>query len=256
MDLENSSAQDFDRTNVYESSFEGDPRAYMSVIDHLDELRSRIIKVLIYVSVSFLVSLFFTKQVLKLLEAPAGKITFQSLSIEEPLFVFFKVAFYLAIIIIAPLILGEIYFFVKPGLTAQERKMVLPLLVGSPLLFYAGVVFAYTCLLPAMLHFFLNFGQGICPVNQRLDFYISLVTSILLYMGLCFQLPIVLFMLSLAKIVNSTMLIKVWRYAVFGATVVSAIITPDPTAFSMLIVLAALVSLYFFSILLIKLFGN
>ncbi len=245
-----------DPTLADETSFEDDSRSYMSVIDHLDELRARLITIIIYLVIAFIVSLFFTKPVLKLLEAPAGHITFQSLSIEEPLFVFFKITFYLALAITAPLILGQIYLFIKPGLTKNERKMVQPLLIGSPLLFYMGVYFAYTCLLPAMLHFFLNFGQGICPINQRLDFYISLTTSILFYLGLCFQLPIVLFVLSLAKVVNSTMLLKVWRYAIFAATIVSAIITPDPTAFSMLIVLTALSSLYFFSILLIKLFGN
>jgi sec-independent protein translocase protein TatC len=107
-----------------------------------------------------------------------------------------------------------------------------------------------------MLHFFGAFGSGVAPINQRLDFYISLVSSILLYMGLCFQLPIIIFALSLTGIINSNMLLKVWRYAVFGASVLAAIITPDPTAISMLIVMAALIGLYFLSVLLLKLCGR
>ncbi len=78
----------------------------------------------------------------------------------------------------------------------------------------------------------------------------------MMYMGLCFQLPIIIFALALAGLVNSTMLIKIWRYAVFGASVVALIITPDPTAFSMLIVMGALVALYFISVLLLKVFGK
>jgi sec-independent protein translocase protein TatC len=107
-----------------------------------------------------------------------------------------------------------------------------------------------------MLHFFGVFSAGVAPINQRLDFYISLVSSILLYMGLCFQLPIIIFALSFTGLVNSTMLIKIWRYAILGASLLAAVITPDPTAISMLIVMAALVGLYFLSVLLLKLFGR
>jgi sec-independent protein translocase protein TatC len=110
--------------------------------------------------------------------------------------------------------------------------------------------------LPSMLHFFSAFGQGVTPINQRLDFYISLVSSILLYMGLSFQLPIVIFALSFTGIVNSKLLLSYWKYAVFGAAIIAAVITPDPTAFSMLLVMGALTALYFISIVLLKVFGR
>ncbi len=131
-----------------------------------------------------------------------------------------------------------------------------PIVIGSPILFACGALFAYFCLLHPMLHFFGAFGAGVAPINQRLDFYISLVSSILLYMGLCFQLPIIIFALSFTGLVNSTMLIKIWRYAILGASLLAAVITPDPTAISMLIVMAALIGLYFLSVLLLKLFGR
>jgi sec-independent protein translocase protein TatC len=118
------------------------------------------------------------------------------------------------------------------------------------------VAFAYFLLLPSMLHFFSAFGQGVTPINQRLDFYVSLVSSILLYMGLCFQLPIVIFALSFTGIVNSKILLSYWKYALFGASIVAAIITPDPTAFSMILVMGALTGLYFVSIVLLKVFGR
>ncbi|MFA6559418.1 MAG: twin-arginine translocase subunit TatC, partial [Candidatus Obscuribacterales bacterium] len=205
---------------------------------------------------AFITALFLTKDVLRILQKPAGNMEFQALSIEEPLLVFFKVASYLALIFASPFILFEIGRFVAPGLTRQEKRIVSPVVFGSPLLFCCGAVFAYFCLLPPMLNFFGNFSQGISPINQRLDYYISLVCSILLYMGLCFQIPIVIFTLAMAGLVNSKQLLSVWRYAVFGSGMVACVLTPDPTAFSMLIVTTALTGLYFMSIILLKLFGK
>ena len=228
----------------------------MTVVEHLDELRTRLFRCLGYVAAGCGVALFTTKEIIRLLEAPAGNITFQALSLEEPVLVFFKVAFYAGLIIASPLILWEVAAFVSPGLTSKERQVVTPIVIGSPILFVCGGLFAYFCLLHPMLHFFGAFGAGVAPINQRLDFYISLVSSILLYMGLCFQLPIIIFALSFTGLVNSTMLIKVWRYAVLGASLAAAVITPDPTAISMLIVMAALIGLYFLSVLLLKLVGR
>lgn len=228
----------------------------MTLFEHLDELRTRMFRSVAYITVAFLGSLFFCKDVMRFLQKPAGDITFQALSIEEPIMVFFKVAFYMALIIASPLVLLEVARFVGPGLTRKEKQIVTPALVGGPLLFVAGAAFAYYLLLPPMLHFFSTFGQGVTPINQRLDFYMSLVASIMLYMGLCFQLPIVLFALSLTGLVTSTHLVKIWRYAVFGASVVALLITPDPTAFSMLLVMGALIGLYSVTVVLLKLFGR
>jgi sec-independent protein translocase protein TatC len=233
----------------------GDPHT-MTVVEHLDELRWRIMRSVGYLAAAFITALFLTKDVLRILQKPAGNMEFQALSIEEPLLVFFKVASYLALIIASPFILFEVGRFVAPGLTKQEKRIVSPVVFGSPLLFCCGAIFAYYCLLPPMLNFFGNFSQGISPINQRLDYYISLVCSILLYMGLCFQIPIVIFTLAMAGLVTSKQLLKVWRYAVFGSGMVACVLTPDPTAFSMLIVTAALTGLYFVSIILLKLFGK
>lgn len=230
------------------------PEAVMTVVEHLDELRARLIRCICYVAAGIAVSLIITKKILQILEAPAGNIQFQALSLEEPVLVFLKVAFYTGLILASPLILLEIGGFVGPGLTFRERRILGPIVVLSPLLFCLGTAFAYFCLLPPMLHFFGAFGQGVTPINQRLDFYVSLVSSILLYMGLCFQLPIVIFALSFTGLITAGHLLRAWKYAVLGATLTAAIVTPDPTAFSMLLVMLALIGLYFLSILLLKIF--
>ncbi len=228
----------------------------MTVIEHLDELRARLVRCLIYAAIGISVSLCFGKNILRFLEAPAGNITFQALSMEEPVVVFVKVAFYSGLILVSPLLLFEICRFIAPGLTRRERQVLTPIVIGSPMLFLCGAAFAYYCLLPSMLRFFGSFGVGVSPINQRLDFYVSLVSTILLYMGLCFQLPVLIFALSFTGIINSKRLLSIWKYAIFSSAVIAAIITPDPTAMSMLIVMAALSTLYFVSIVMLKLFGR
>jgi sec-independent protein translocase protein TatC len=228
----------------------------MTIVEHLDELRTRLIRSLVYVGIGCGIALLICKKVLRFLEAPAGNIQFQALSLEEPVVVFFKVAFYCGLIIASPAILFEVSQFIAPGLTKREKQILLPIVIGSPLLFVSGAAFAYFMLLPSMLHFFSSFGAGVSPINQRLDYYVSLVSSLLLYMGLCFQLPIIIFALSFTGLVTSKLLLSVWKYAIFGASIIATVITPDPTAFSMLLVLAALTGLYFLSVLLLKVFGK
>lgn len=232
------------------------PDKLMSIVDHLDELRTRLVRCLIYLAIGVLIGLCLAKVILRFLEAPAGGITFQALSMEEPVLVFMKVAFYAGLILASPFILLEICRFIAPGLTSKERQILTPIVIGSPILFLGGAAFAYFFLLPSMLHFFSSFGRDVSPINQRLDFYISLVSSVLLYMGICFQLPIVIFALSFTNIIDSKKLISVWRYAVFAALIIAGIIAPDPTAVSLTLVWAALTALYFISIAFLQLFGK
>ena len=228
----------------------------MSVIDHLDELRARLIRCLIVFGIAMFIAFSYGREIISFLELPGKGMTFRALSIEEPVLVYFKVSFYAAIVFSAPYILYEISAFVAPGLKQKERKVLAPIIIGGPLLFVSGAAFAYYLALPPMLYFFNSFGAPIAPIQQRLDYYISLVTGMLFYMGICFQLPIILFTLSLTGLINSRQLLSVWRYAVVGTSVVAAVITPDPTVVSMLIVMAALVSLYFSTVLLLKMFGR
>lgn len=224
----------------------------MTVVEHLDELRQRLIRAILYIVGSFIFALFITKDILRLLEKPAGDIQFQALSLEEPILVFFKVAFYTALAMASPLVLFEISRFIAPGLTRRERRLLGPIVVGSPLLFLGGVCFAYMCLLPPMMHFFQMFGAGVTPIHQRLDFYISLVSSILLYIGLSFQMPIVIFCLSFTGLINSGHLIRLWKYALILIAMIAAVVTPDPTAMSMILVMLALITLYGLSYVLLR----
>lgn len=228
----------------------------MSVFDHLDELRTRLIRSLFVFALAMGLGFTFGRDIIGILEIPANGMHFQALSIEEPVLVYFKVSFYAALALSAPYFLFEISSFVGPGLRRNERRVLAPIVIGGPLLFATGAFFCYKFVLPPMLAFFNSFSGPIAPVQQRLDYYISLVTTMIFYMGICFQLPIVLFALALAGLINSRQLFSFWRYAIVGASLVAAIITPDPTVISMLIVMGALLGLYFFTVILLKLFGR
>lgn len=228
----------------------------MTIIEHLEELRHRLIRSLLVFGAVLTGCLAFAPALIRLLQMPAGSMKFQALSIEEPIIVCLKVAFYASLVICLPYLLWEISQFIYPGLKKKEKEVITPIILGGPVLFFVGAVFAYFYVLPPMLSFFSSFGQAVAPVHQRLDFYVSMVLALLLYMGLCFQLPVVLFALSLTGIVNSGHLLKLWKYAILASSIVAAIITPDPTVVSMLIVTAALIGLYFLTILLLKISGR
>ena len=126
----------------------------MSIVDHLDELRTRIVRCVIYITLGVLVGLCLAKTILRILEAPAGNISFQALSMEEPILVVMKVAFYAGLILASPLVLFEICRFVAPGLTSKERQILMPIVIGSPLLFICGAAVAYFFLLSLNAPFF------------------------------------------------------------------------------------------------------
>jgi sec-independent protein translocase protein TatC len=150
----------------------------------------------------------------------------------------------------------QVYAFVAPGLYKRERYAFLPFLLAAPVLFLMGAALVYFIILPFVLWFSLNqqiMGAGIAvELLPKVSDYLTLVTTLLLAFGLCFQLPVVLTLLGLAGMVNSAMLWKGWRYAVFAVVVVAAVVTP-PDPISQLLLATPIIGLYFVSIGCVKL---
>jgi sec-independent protein translocase protein TatC len=162
-----------------------------------------------------------------------------------------------AVAISFPILAWQVYAFVAPGLYKRERRAFLPFLLASPVLFVAGAALVYYFILPFVLWFSLNqqiVGAGPVSVEllPKVSDYFSLVTTLLLAFGLCFQLPVVLTLLGMAGIVNSGMLWKGWRYAVLAVVVVAAVVTP-PDPISQLLLSGPIILLYFASIGCVKL---
>ena len=202
--------------------------------------------------------LLFVVLGLKTLKSVAGGAP--NLIFTAPLEFFFtklKLAGFGAVFLTFPVLASQVYAFVAPGLYKRERRAFLPFLLASPLLFTLGAALVYYIILPFVLWFALSqqiVGAAGIQVQllPKVSDYLTLVTTLLLAFGLCFQLPVVLTLLGLAGIVNSAMLWKGWRYAVLAVVIVAAIVTP-PDPISQLMLSGPIIALYFISVGCVKL---
>src|SRR5215211_12735 len=228
----------------------------LSVIDHLDELRSRIVVSLLAFGVAFGLCAWQNHLILDILNKPlpdhVRPITF---GVTEPFMTTITNSAYAAIVIALPVVLYQLYAFVLPAFSPRERRVALPLLMMVPLLFVAGVVFCYFVVLPSAIKFLLQFNSGEFNTQVRARDYYSFTTLTILAMGLGFQVPVVLLGLMRLDILSVEKLRKNRRYAFLGSAVLAMLLpTIDPV--SMLIETAPIYLLYELSIILGRLFGR
>lgn len=228
----------------------------MSLFDHLEELRQRIFYSLIAVVLAIAASFWQVKPIVSLLEVPAQGVKFLQLSPGEYFFVSFKVAGYSGLVAASPFILYQVLMFVLPGLTRRERRLVGPLVLGSSVLFFVGLLFAYVALIPAALNFFISYGADVVEQLWSIDRYFEFVLLLLFSTGLAFQIPILQMLLGLLGIVNSQQMIKGWRYVLLGAAILGAVLTPSTDPVTQSLLAGAVLFLYFGGIGLVKAIGK
>lgn len=228
----------------------------MSLFDHLEELRMRIFYALIAVVLGVIGCFIFVKPLVKILEVPAQGVKFLQLAPGEFFFVSIKVAGYSGILIASPWILYQIVQFVLPGLTRRERRLLAPVVLGSSVLFFAGLFFAYIALIPAALNFFINYGGDVVEQSWSIDRYFEFVLLLMFSTGLAFQIPIVQLILGFLGIVSSSSMAAGWRYVVLGAVVMGAILTPSTDPLTQSLLAGAVLGLYFGGVGMVKLMGK
>src|SRR6476620_11080188 len=228
------------------------------LLEHLIELRRRLLWSLATLVVCFFVCFAFAKDIFAvlvqpLLRAGQGKLIYTD--IFEAFFTQVKVALFAAMMLAFPVIATQLWRFVAPGLYVREKKAFLPFLLMTPLFFAAGACFAYFVAMPWALHFLLSFQGDVGGVHQEalpgVGNYLNFVTRFLFGFGAAFLLPILLMILERAGIVTREQLAKSRRYAIVAAAAVSAALTP-PDVVSMLMLLVPLYGLYEFAILAIR----
>jgi len=262
------------------------------LLDHLTELRTRLIRIVLALIVAFIICFFFSQQILEVLVHPwdtaQGLMAQQKAGVHHgpfdlligltpwgpkvphdnsnfhliytaPLEVFFaklKLAGFGAIGLSFPVIAYQVYRFVAPGLYKKERRAFLPFLMASPFLFIMGAALVYFVMLPFVLYFSLSqqITTGSVPLESmpKITEHLSLVTTLILAFDHCFQLPVILTLLALAGLVRAEMLISGRRYAILGIAIVAAIVTP-PDPISMCALIVPIVVLYEVSIWCVKL---
>src|ERR1035438_5452654 len=216
----------------------------MSLMEHLDELRKRIVHSAIYLALGFIVAWIFKDWLLHLLQGPLLKIG-KSLVFTHPmdaLNLYLQVALLAGAILASPFILFQVWLFIAPGLYQKERRFVVPFMLATVGLFLGGAAFGYYYVLPGALKILIvDFGKNFTPM-VTIDEYSSFFLSIILGLGISFEMPILIFFLALFGIVSPKFLWKNIRYAILAVFLVAACICPSPDPWTMCIYAAPMLS--------------
>jgi sec-independent protein translocase protein TatC len=220
------------------------------LLDHLIELRRRLMFSLVAVGLAFGVCFYFAGEIFAFLVQPllaAGQKRVIFTQIFEGFFVQVKVAFFAAMMLSFPVIANQLWQFVAPGLYRAEKRALLPFLLATPVLFLMGAALAYYVTIPVALHFLLGYQGDLGGVQQEalpsVAAYLSFVMQFLFAFGLSFLLPVLLMLLELAGIVTRKQLVGARRYAIVAAFALSAVLTP-PDVWSQMLLAIPLVLLY------------
>jgi sec-independent protein translocase protein TatC len=234
----------------------------MGLLEHLAELRDRMVRAVLALVIGTVIGFFFATQGLQLLQQPYCQLVespelcrFQLIGPTDGVLVYLQVALLMGGVLSIPLVTYQVVMFVFPGLTKRERRYVLMALPGVSILFVVGVLFAWLILLPPALGFLEGFQAQLFKPEWTADLYMNFVLSLVFWMGVAFEIPLVFFVLSLLGVIRAGTLARNWRIAVVGSSVAAALITPTIDPVNMFLVMGPLLGLYALSIVLVAI-GN
>jgi sec-independent protein translocase protein TatC len=230
----------------------------MSFMEHLEELRSRILKALAGVGVAFAFSLLFANQMWQAVSNPAvaalhqlgfpEKLVFTTPT-EAFMIIWMKLPMLAAVFLASPWILYQVWAFIAPGLYRRERRWAAPFVICSAGLFILGGLFAYFLAFPFALTFLLGIGRDInVQPMVRITDYFDLFVNVMLGIGLVFELPVLIFFLTLLRVASPAFLMRHSRYAILGIAVIAAVVTPTPDVFNMMLFCVPMWALFYVGI--------
>ncbi|MEB3287041.1 MAG: twin-arginine translocase subunit TatC [Vampirovibrionales bacterium] len=234
------------------------------MLEHLAELRQRIIICVLAAAMGILAAFFYALPIIEILKAMAspvvlnahGMVEFVQLTPGEVLMASLKLSVCLGLAAASPIMLYQILRFVMPGLNQREKWQLLWVVLAGALLFVSGVAFSYFLVVPSALGYLLEYGQQVAKSQISIAQYVDFCLSLLLLSGVVFELPLLLFFLSLIGLLSSGLLLSQWRQAMVGVALAAAVLTPSQDPLTMIIVGCAMAGLYFLSVVPIRLSGR
>lgn len=232
----------------------------MSFLEHLEELRRRLIWSLVFIAAAFAVCWVFAGDLYDIASAPIRSNPAVTLSISRPQDIFslyVKVTMVAAIFLSAPLVLVQAWMFISPGLYPHERRYAIPFVLFASVLFVCGGAFGYFIAFPTAVGYLLDWivQSHLTPIIDAGE-YFSLFSTIIVALGIVFQIPAVIFVLSRIGLVSAGSLARQLKYAVFASVVIAAVITPTGDPGNMLIIAAPMIGLYIVGIAVAWVFGR
>ena len=224
--------------------------------EHMEELRQRIF--LLFGIILSLTCLAFieVKDLVKILELPIQNVKFFQISPGEYFISTIKISFYTGLLFSSPFIVMQLILFLLPGLTKNETKVILPLLLSSLILFGLGLAFSYYTLIPAALNFFLNYSEEVIEPFWSFDQYFEFILVLFYSTGLAFQIPIIQILIGLLNIVSAKQMLSAWRYVILMSTILGAVLTPSTDPLTQLLLSLAILLLYFSGLGILFLINN
>jgi len=225
----------------------------LTFIGHLGELRHRLLKCVIALAITTVISFIFAEDIFQILISPAGDINLIFIEMTEMIGTYMKVSLASGIVLAMPYLVYQLIMFVSPALTRREKKYIYLILPWITLMFAAGIAFGYFILIPPATKFLLTFGSGIATPQIKIGNYISIVARLLVATGAVFETPVIITFLAKLGIVKPKMLSSKRRHAIVIAFILAAIITPTFDPVNQSLVAIPLIVLYEMSIWLAKL---
>jgi sec-independent protein translocase protein TatC len=208
----------------------------MSLMEHLEELRKRIIWSLVGMAVAFFPCWSYAKEIFAFLQAPLQKLLpgtkLAYLGLTDPFIMYFKVAALTALLAASPFVFYQAWKFISPGLYERERRYAVPFVVVTTIFFLSGAAFGYYVAFPAAARFLLGIGADQLQPVITVTTYFGFLMTILLGLGLMFELPVIIFLLAILGVVTPRFLLRQFRWAVVIIFIVAAIVTPTPDIFN------------------------
>jgi sec-independent protein translocase protein TatC len=213
--------------------------------EHIEELRQRIFLLFWIILLLTCVAFIEVKSLVKILELPISNVKFFQVAPGEYFISTLKISFYTGLLFSSPFVISQVILFLLPGLTKKETKIILPLLLGSLVLFGAGLAFSYYTLVPAALNFFLSYSEEVLEPFWSFDQYFEFILVLFYSTGLAFQIPIIQILVGLLNIVSAKQMLGAWKYIILISTILGAILTPSTDPLTQLLLSVAILMLYF-----------